>query len=263
MKTYVTTDTHGCNKELIDVLNQASFDYANDTLIHIGDCTDRGPDSFGVIETLLKIKNLIPIQGNHDAVMLSFINTGRHQFDWGHGAYKTISSYIDALGLSYPEVYVHQTMNSASTNFTPKYIPDSHKAFFRNQLDYYIDAENRLFVHAGYDPMESIEQQDHSMLIWDRELVQHLGSYIEDGKEVARYPDVNDFKRVFIGHTPTITFRRKFKTFEPVHIPKGCTFKEPMYMGQLVNLDTGCCFGNKLSLIDITDDENHIIYQSK
>ena len=262
IRTFVTTDTHGCNKELNEVLSLANFDFNNDILVHIGDCTDRGPDSFGVIETLLKIKNLISIRGNHDEWMLQFITQGYHPSLNHNGVYKTFVSYMQSLELDYDEAHLVQKMSGISTNFSPKHMPTSHKNFFKNQRLYYVDDQNRLFVHAGFDPMEKIQHQNKQDLVWDRTLVQRLGERYEDGEVIDNFPDVNFFKRIFVGHTPTIIFKEKVDKVSPIWLPGGVPFSKPMYMGQLVNLDTGCCFGNHLSLIDITDDDNHILYQS-
>lgn len=259
-RIFCTTDTHGCNKQLNTALRDASFDFDSDKLIHLGDITDRGPDSFGVVETLLKVKNLIAIRGNHDAAVLEFINTGYHSFGWMHGAYKTVMSYINAQDITYDEVSFAQKLSGISTNFAPKHMPESHRNFFKNQVRCYVDEQNRLFIHAGYDPMEPLEHQTDSTLYWDRDLVQGLAYTYEMGGSIDRYPDVNDFKRVFVGHTPTIVFKRHHDKLSPLWLPGGAPFNDAMYMGQLVNLDTGICFGNKLTLIDITDDDDHIIY---
>jgi serine/threonine protein phosphatase 1 len=264
VRTFTTTDTHGCNEELRECLELAGFRYDKDVLIHIGDCTDRGPDSYGVIETLLSIKNLIAIRGNHDSYIETFIKTGYHP--WEHGSHHTLLSYINGLELPYPEIKVHYRGRSggAISNFTAQHMPITHRNFFlHTQVDYYVDSQNRLFVHGGYDPMEKIEEQHSSFLSWDRELVQHLASFVENDKEPPAYADVNFFKRVFVGHTPTLVFKKFIDRAQPFKIwkPEDANFTEPMYMAQLVNLDTGCCFGGKLSVIDITDDDNHILYQ--
>lgn len=261
-RTFTTTDTHGCFKELRECLDLSGFRYDEDRLIHIGDITDRGPDSFLVVEELLKIKNLIAIRGNHDEWMLDFIKTSRHPSLNHNGVYKTILSYAQAQDMSYEDLYVNQKMSGISTNFEPRHMPKTHRDFFKNQINYYIDRENRLFVHAGYDPMELIETQHTNTLIWERDLVQGLARQLEVAGEVKNYPDVNNFKRIFVGHTPTIIFKKHHDKLSPLWLPGGVPYSEPMYMGQLVDCDTGCCFGGKLSLIDITDDDNHILYQN-
>ncbi len=227
-RTFVTTDTHGELEKLKSCLEQANFDNDVDELIHLGDCVDRGPDSYGVVELLLSIKNLISIRGNHDDWMMEFINTKLHP----------AQSYFMETLASY--------RRNQKEKGTEELIPQSHIDFLRNQINYYVDGRNRLFLHAGYDPNEHIEEQDEVEFYWDRNLIKKVSKMTPD----ERYPDVNSFKQVFIGHTPTLNFRW--------HEHKD----KPMYLARVVDCDTGGCFGGKISLIDITTDE-HILYQSE
>lgn len=219
-KIFCTTDTHGCAYELRKALEMANFDYEKDTLIHLGDCIDRGPDSKGVIDLLLSIKNLIAVRGNHDDWLREYIDGGSHGSNWNHGASKTFVSYLE---------------NNTIV------IPQSHKDFFKNQVNYYVDNQNRLFVHAGYNRYHIMQEQIGYILFWDRDL-----TYKALDCKKKRLSDINNFKRVFIGH-------------ETTHRVNGSTV--PIYAAQVVNLDTGVAYGGKLSLIDITDDSNHILYQ--
>lgn len=50
-------------------------------------------------------------------------------------------------------------------------IPETHKEFFRNQINYYIDKDNRLFVHAGINTFEFLQEQYEEDFYWDRELI--------------------------------------------------------------------------------------------
>ena len=234
-KTYVCTDIHGMLDKFLDVLKQSKFDYDNDTLINIGDICDRGSDSFGVVEELLKIKNLIAIRGNHDWAWLEFIESGfeNHPLP-NHGAFECLESYRNN------EDYL---VNPCKENLVPK----SHLTFYRGQLPYHIDGQNRLFIHAGLNLEERIEEQTEDVFCWDRSLIYKAMSCGHND----RLNDVNNFKQIFIGHTPTINWQKK-----------GKNITKPIYKGQVVNLDTGACFaGGKMTLIDITTDK-HKIYQS-
>ena len=42
----------------------------------------------------------------------------------------------------------------------PTKIPNNHKEFFHNQLPYYIDEENNLFIHGGFDRHRKIEDEE-------------------------------------------------------------------------------------------------------
>lgn len=236
MRTFVTTDTHGQCEQLKQVLQESGFRYQIDRLIHCGDIVDRGPDSFGVVEELLKIKKLVPVQGNHDWCHNEWIKTGQHQL---LSYFKeTRASYVKGIGED--SIYLNRR------------VPQSHKDLFNNQYMYYIDEQNRCFVHAGYDRHEFLTGQDEDFFLWDTSFWR--GSLTCKGDN--KYNDMNNFKRVFIGHQPTINWQEKDDEGKRRHI------MTPMYSQNIVNVDTGSVFGGKLSLIDITDDENHILYQA-
>lgn len=229
-RTFVTTDTHGELERLKTVLKEAEFNFEKDTLIHLGDVVDRGPDSYGVVELLFQVKNLISIRGNHDEWFLSYINTGCVIHPAPEYAVETLQSYMIPNNMDEHACYV---------------IPETHKKFFKEQRNYYIDKDNRMFVHAGYYRDVKIEDQNNSNLYWDRQ-------FFEDAMSTPRerLRDVNGFKQVFIGHTPTIFWKKG-----------GLKIIKPIYAAQVINCDTGAVFGGKLSLLDITTDK-HILYQS-
>lgn len=223
-RTLVTTDTHGELPALLDLFKQAEFDYQEDRLIHLGDVVDRGVDSFGVVEELIKIKNLIAIRGNHD--------------DW-------FNTYIH-IGLHPAPYYFSECRNSYTVNGDVK-IPQRHKDFFASQIISYTDEHNRFFCHAGFETEDLVQDQNDEEFFWNRYLWERALS-VHNGQ---RLNDINGFDQIFIGHTPTFNTRIG-----------GKRVTEPMYKAQVVNLDTGGVFGGKHSMIDITDPHNHILYQS-
>lgn len=248
MRTFYTTDTHGELDRLLDCFVQANFDYENDTLIHGGDCVDRGPNSWGVIEELLKIKKLISLRGNHDQWMLDALIMGHHPAP----KYFQETAYSYRLNRNeYPE-----TANTHPDAHCP--VPRDHRKFLENQRNYYVDDQNRLFVHAGFDPMQKIEDQDGPELYWNRTLAKKAMTIGPNDK----LNDINDFKQVFIGHTQTINWNRGEElTVNSIWTGRKKPITTPIYKGQIVLCDTGGVYGGKISLLDITTDE-HILYQS-
>ena len=69
----VISDIHGCSKTLNALLKKINLN-EKDTLYFLGDYIDRGPDSSGVLDTLIKLKkkyaNIFPLAGNHEYQML-------------------------------------------------------------------------------------------------------------------------------------------------------------------------------------------------
>src|SRR6185503_9037651 len=89
-------DIHGCAAALRTLI-EAIDPQPDDTLIPLGDCVDRGPDSREVIDELLALRErcqLIPVLGNHEEMMLNFLD-GRPQPDnWLLcGGAETLESY--------------------------------------------------------------------------------------------------------------------------------------------------------------------------
>lgn len=230
-RVFVTSDTHGCLEQLISCLDQANFDYDNDKLIHCGDIVDRGPDSKGVVDLLLRIKNKVCIRGNHDYWWLQYI-VMNHQAPH-------LMAHMTQGGM--------QTVQSYSPDGSTIVIPEEHKQFFKEQVTYYEDEQGRFFTHAGYDRWERVEEQEETVFAWDRELMRDIMAC----SPLDTLNDVNLFTRVFIGHTPTVNWKEK-----------GELITTPIYKGKYVQVDTGGCYGGKISLIDITDDDAHILYQA-
>ena len=130
MKKFVIGDIHGSNKALLQVLERSGFDKESDLLISLGDIADGWNEVPECVDTLLSIKNLIAIRGNHDVWCYDWFEMGATPLIWTQqGGKATLDAYVR----------------------TGKMTEDSHKAFWKNQVDWYIDDENRLFIHAGWD----------------------------------------------------------------------------------------------------------------
>jgi len=72
-RTIAIGDIHGCSTAL-NRLIEAIQPSEQDTLVILGDVIDWGPDSRGVIETLLRLSEqcrLIPLMGNHEEMLLA------------------------------------------------------------------------------------------------------------------------------------------------------------------------------------------------
>ena len=72
MSTYIIGDIHGCYDQLRLLLNQVSFNPIKDILWCTGDLVCRGPKSLDVLHYLFSIKNSVKIVlGNHDLRFLA------------------------------------------------------------------------------------------------------------------------------------------------------------------------------------------------
>lgn len=226
MSTFVIGDIHGANKALLQCLELCEFNNEEDTLISLGDICDGWSEVYECVETLLGIKNLIAIRGNHDQWFYEFIRTGIHGSQWQQGADATRESYMKNCDMK---------------------IPDSHERFFGTQMNYYVDEQNRCFVHGGYNRHELINEQHYPYIYyWDRDLFLQAMSYgkaSEEWRQSYKFKDKNNFKEVFIGHTTTTTWNSKV----------------PLHAANIWNLDTGGGFEGKVTIMNI---DTHEFWQS-
>jgi len=188
----------------------------DDTLIQLGDVVDRGPDVFGCVEELKKIKNLISIRGNHDEQWLMYLKTGGMPSLWGQGAAETAKSY---------HMYGIQ--------------PEVHFDFFANQKKYHIDENNNLFIHAGFNRHHPLTESSELHYYWDRDLWMAAHSYSLMKKKDHPFKIKDDFKEIFIGHTPT--------TYHNCPVPMHCA--------NIWNLDTGSGKGGLLTIMNVETKE--------
>lgn len=141
-------DIHGCKKAL-ETLLDAINPTAEDTIVTLGDYIDRGPDSRGVIDTLVDLGDrtrLVGVLGNHEEMMLEVLHHGESHHSWlRYGGVETLESYGFDGDLDF--------------------LPVSHQDFLDSLGDFYVSGDF-FFTHAAYDPEVPLEEQDIEMLRW-------------------------------------------------------------------------------------------------
>lgn len=207
MKRFVIGDIHGAQKALIQCFERAGFDYETDMLICLGDACDGWPETKSVVDELLKIKNLHYILGNHDFLTLKWMQYGIKEDVWlDQGGLATLQSYNEEVNLK-------------------------HKHFFEHALPYLI-IENKLFVHAGFNPLRPIEEQTPDQFLWDRTLARIALDFHNKGIEAP----LTIYDEVYLGHTP---------------IASG----HPLHACGIWLMDTGAGWSGVLSMMDIDTHE--------
>lgn len=204
MRTFFTTDQHGCLEQLKEAISKAGIT-REDRIVFGGDYIDRGPDSYGVIEyciNLAKNQECIFLNGNHDDYWKNSLIDGKIAggLMWKQGAKQTFESY-----------------------FIKGIDPEIHLDFFKNLLPYFVDEELNCFVHGGFNRHAFIENQNPDDIYWwDRDLVHSARSWQMMGKEGQQYKfkikgcQEGKFKEIFVGHTPVqyLTLKPSFTSME-------------------------------------------------
>jgi serine/threonine protein phosphatase 1 len=141
-------DIHGCRVALERLL-EAVNPTADDTVVTLGDYIDRGPDSRGVIDTLIELgryTQLVGVLGNHEEMMLEVLHHGGSHHAWlKHGGLQTLESY--------------------GFNGDLNFLPAEHEDFLDSLGDFFVSDEF-FFTHAAYDPELPLEDQQVEMLRW-------------------------------------------------------------------------------------------------
>ena len=191
-------DVHGCLQTLKALWNKLE-PYSNQPHLFIGDYIDRGPDSKGVIDFLMNVRNereCIFLRGNHEQMLLDAYERG-DAYNWMlNGGESTLKSYGE-------DVIV-------------KDISTEHIQFYRDTQLFY-ETENFFFVHAGAPPHQSLEESKqstsaHDFFLWGRD---HLNVF-----------DTPWEKTVVFGHTPRPYPIRKKKM---IGIDTGCVYNKIGY----------------------------------
>lgn len=175
MRVLAIGDIHGCSRALDTLLAQVGLQ-PDDLIVTLGDYIDRGPDSRGVIDRLLQLRqthHMVNLQGNHE-IMLRQARYGRDNYkEWlSCGGKQALASYVQPG---------EEGRLSA--------IPAAHWEFFdRVCLDWY-ETDTHFFVHANAYPDVPLADQPSYMLHWE-------------SLEAANARPHESGKVMICGHTP-------------------------------------------------------------
>lgn len=219
MRTLAIGDIHSGVRALEQVMERAVVT-EQDHLIFLGDYVDgwsTATETISFLMDLQKSHQCTFIRGNHDELCKEWMLTKKENPQWlAHGGKATRDSYLALGEEAWPE----------------------HLAFYDALQNYYLDEQNRLFLHAGFTNLKGIAFEYFEQLFyWDRtlwELAKAVDDTLKEGD--PNYPQrFTHYKEIFIGHTPIS------KVDEVL----------PLQKAKVWNLDTGAAFKGSLTLIDV------------
>lgn len=152
-------------------------------LVTIGDYVDRGPDSIGVLNGMLRLTSetwasVHALRGNHDQFLADFLESPSHEPAqaelWRlNGGDRTMAE----LGISFYDFYrtpLAELRDRARAALAPEI-----QAFVRD-LPTSLRLGGWLFVHAGVDPAKPLAEHTPSELIWMRQPFLHGAGWSHD-----------------------------------------------------------------------------------
>lgn len=174
--TYAVGDVHGCYDLLTDLLQKIVDDIDSTAepgpveLIFLGDYVDRGPDTAGVLSSLVWIERNGPLpatflKGNHEQVMLDYIADPVRNSPWLRvGGAETLRSY----GIDVPDDVGPDVSHPRLRDLLLDRLPAAHLDFLHRLRPYYENGRY-YFAHAGIRPGVALQAQDHEDLLWIRD----------------------------------------------------------------------------------------------
>ena len=215
------SDIHGELEMFEQLLEKMQYNPAEDQLVLLGDYVDRGPNSRGVLNKVMELKEegAIVLRGNHDDMLLAAAKGEENAWErwWKNGALPTLLSYDPTI--------------------TEQVLPDTeefqkHIAFIE-ELDYYVETEDYIFVHGGVDPDTPVAETDPYVLIWIRDKF-HKGYHGD--------------KTVVFGHTTTPNLHDDPENFN-------------VFFGEnrIIGIDGGAVYGGQLNGLELpSKKQSHI-----
>jgi bis(5'-nucleosyl)-tetraphosphatase (symmetrical) len=205
-------DVHGCIDEFNELLVKLNYDASHDRVILLGDLVDRGPNSLAVVQKAVKM-NLECVMGNHE-----------HKFvKW----FRSQGSRVDV----YDRKDFYQRFSDEELNYIMN-------------MPTYIELEDVVAVHAGLKPGVLLSNQTKDDMMYlrytdsDRRFIS-LKKISKLGKEETGAKFWTEFwygpKSVVYGHN--------------VHSFDSPLIEERTPGVVCYGIDTGCCFGGKLSAL--------------
>jgi serine/threonine protein phosphatase 1 len=161
------------------------------------------------------------IRGNHDVWVYQYVAKHIENESWLYAGGRETKDQLDALFAD-----------------EPHYRYEFIKCFDCSHL-YYVDDNNRLFVHGGITHKEAGLEFSEDIYYWDRSMWKKALHFkaIDDRKlnEAVLPAFMQSYSKIFIGHNPTLSVGSS----------------APVFAGNVVNLDTGAGYFGPLTIMNV------------
>jgi diadenosine tetraphosphatase ApaH/serine/threonine PP2A family protein phosphatase len=227
MPTYVIGDPHGCSEELRELLRLVGFQRGTDRVVLAGDLIDRGPDPLGVVR-LARESGAEAVLGNHDERMLRWFRR------------EAVEKSTGTKNRMIPPV--------ASRLAQWNTLGEDDRAWLEALPLTMEVAPGWLCVHGGFEAIPMGEQKPEKVLRCryldpvSGRMVAFKGASVEQPEGTVYWtskwigPD-----NVVYGHA--------------VHSLKSPRVDRPVPGVECWGIDTGCCFGGRLTALCIETRE--------
>lgn len=217
-RRFAISDIHGCFKTFKALLKKIKLQKEDDLFL-LGDYIDRGKNSKGVIDHIWDLKEdgfrVHCLRGNHEQMMLDAqLSKMKESFWMRHGGANSVKSF-------------------------PDNIIDRDYYDWMSSLPFYLETEDYLLAHAGFNFKNSNPLEDIDAMIWIRNWYDDLDKVWLGERFIVH------------GHTPTRRPILEERLQNISEVP-------------IINVDCGCCYNKEglgfLTAFDL--DKQAYIFQN-
>lgn len=218
-RIFAIGDIHGCNKTFNAMLFDELQIQKTDLVYCVGDYIDRGPDSKGVIDTILQLRadgfSIFTLRGNHEQMLLDAFDFEEAMDLWlKNGGDATLKSFgINSL-----------------VDLPPHYLS------FLMETELYLEKDNFIFAHAGLNFHSENIFEDKDAMLWVRDF--------------DRYQPALGNRMLIHGHTPEPYRYILNQKGNCINIDGGCVYTHWRHYGNLFAIEL-----NEMKLIAVKNCE--------
>jgi serine/threonine protein phosphatase 1 len=222
-KQWVIPDIHGHARTLQALIEDQIKPSRNDYIYFLGDYIDRGPDTRGVLDYIINLKNdeynIRTLRGNHEDYLLRTLDNETVQ--------KNILgiTYQNKLKKEWFKFGGRETLRSFKVSSVHE-IPEKYISWIR-ELEYFVTLQGFILVHAGLNFMIEDPFDDKHSMLWITEF------------KVDRVK--SGFRKLIHGHVPvSLEFIDLLVTsngFDFIDLDNGIYMPEKEGFGNLVALE--------------------------
>ena len=259
MAHYVVGDVQGCFRELLSLIKKINFDSKKDTLIFAGDLVNRGKESLEVMNFCMQNKKSIKaVLGNHDFYLLYLIE---HK-----GKDKSLNKVLESK-----DAKKYYKWLKKLPLFIEIKIKETNETFWITHAGIPYLWDIKLAKKLSKEVQKALKEDSFNLLnnIWG-DTPKRWSAKLKGYKRLRTI--INYFTRMrFLGKDGSLRLKTKNNKAEKGDLPwfrqtvknldngeniifgHWAALEGKTHLNNIIGLDTGCVWGNKLTAIRLED----------
>ncbi|QJC30359.1 symmetrical bis(5'-nucleosyl)-tetraphosphatase [Enterobacteriaceae endosymbiont of Neohaemonia nigricornis] len=278
MTTYLIGDIHGCYNEFFTLLKKINFNSKKDILWITGDIIARGPDSIKILYFLYYLKKSIKlVLGNHDLYFIALslgIRCSNNSYDkklLKLLKHTTILYLIESWLIYQPLVQFDPEKKILMTHagITPQWdnikliLSVAHEvkniitnSYFNKKFFSYIYSKTKPIVNWNNNKLQGFERYNFIINAFTK-----MRYCYPNGELEMSSKDIPD--NVILPLKPWFLFKNPIYKKYKIFFGHWSALEGKYTPYNIIGLDTGCCWGNKLTIFSLEEKKFYSIKCNK